>query len=100
MYSSKELTDNYENNISFIVNDLYKKNVQSLLVEGGAKTISGFINSGVFDELHCYIAPKFLGEGLNIFQGKSSIKKNYGLKIVDAKMIGDDVKIIYTRNAN
>ena len=100
VYSSKELTDNYEKNISFIVNDLYKKNVQSLLVEGGAKTISGFINSGVFDELHCYIAPKFLGEGLNIFQGKSSIKKNYGLKIVDAKMIGDDVKIIYTRNAN
>ena len=100
MYSSKELTDNYEKNISFIVNDLYKKNVQSLLVEGGAKTISGFINSGVFDELHCYIAPKFLGEGLNIFQEKSSIKKNYGLKIVDAKMIGDDVKIIYTRNAN
>ena len=40
------------------------------------------------------------GEGLNIFQGKNSIKKNYGLKIVDAKMIGDDVKIIYTRNAN
>ena len=100
VYSSKELTDNYEKNISFIVNDLYKKNVQSLLVEGGAKTISGFISSGVFDELHCYIAPKFLGEGLNIFQGKNSIKKNYGLKIVDAKMIGDDVKIIYTRNAN
>ena len=100
VYSSKELTDSYEKNISFIVNDLYKKNVQSLLVEGGAKTISGFINSGVFDELHCYIAPKFLGEGLNIFQEKSSIKKNYGLKIVDAKMIGDDVKIIYTRNAN
>ena len=37
--------------------------------------------------------------GENIFQGKNSIKKNYGLKIVDAKMIGDDVKIIYTRNA-
>ena len=100
VYSSRELSDNYEKNINFIVHDLYKKNVQSLLVEGGAKTISSFLNSGIFDELHCYIAPKFLGEGLNIFQGKSSIKKNYNLKIFDVKMVNDDIRIIYTRNSN
>ena len=43
----------------------------------------------------------FIVADLNLeFDETGSIKKNYGLKIVDAKMIGDDIKIIYIRNAN
>ena len=80
------------------MNDLHRKNIQSLLVEGGAKTISNFLNFGMFDELHCYIAPKFLGRGLNIFQGENSIEKNNNLELVDTKMIGDDLKIVYKKS--
>ena len=98
VYSSKELSNDNSKNINFIMNDLFKKNIQSLLVEGGAKTISNFLHCGIFDELHCYVAPKFLGRGLNIFQGKSSIKKKNNLKLVDTKIIGDDLKITYKRS--
>ena len=98
VYSSPELSNAAGKNINFIMNDLYKKNIQSLLVEGGAKTISNFLNFEIFDELHCYVAPKFLGKGLNIFQGENSIEKNYNLELVDTKMIGDDLKIVYKKS--
>ena len=98
VYSSIELSNDAGKNINFIMNDLYKKNIQSLLVEGGAKTISNFLNFEIFDELHCYVAPKFLGKGLNIFQGENSIEKNYNLELVDTKMIGDDLKIVYKKS--
>ena len=100
VYSSLELSNNPEKNINFILNDLFKRNIQSLLVEGGAITISNFLDCGIFDELHCYVAPKFLGKGLNIFQGKSNIKKNYNLDLVDSKIIGDDLKIMYKRRSS
>ena len=98
VYSSIELSNDTSRNINFIMSDLYNKNIQSLLVEGGAKTISNFLNCGIFDELHCYVAPKFLGRGLNIFQGENSLKHNNNLELVNTKMIGDDLKIIYRRS--
>ena len=98
VYSSIELSNDTSRNINLIMSDLYNKNIQSLLVEGGAETISNFLNCGIFDELHCYVAPKFLGRGLNIFQGENSLKKNNNLELVDTKMIGDDLKITYRRS--
>jgi len=34
---------------------LYKNEIQSLIVEGGAKTLSGFIKEGLWDEAHVYV---------------------------------------------
>ena len=45
-----------ENNIKIILDNLFQENVQSLLVEGGEKTITSFIKSGYFDEIHEYIS--------------------------------------------
>ena len=41
---------NFINPINEILSFLYKKNIQSVLIEGGARTISFFINQKVWDE--------------------------------------------------
>jgi len=91
------LTSNRSDNVSFILNDLFRRNIQSILVEGGAQTITSFLDSGLFDELHCYIAPKFLGAGLNIYQGGRSIENNFDLELVSMKSIDNDLSVIYRR---
>ena len=97
VYSKSELTSNRSDNVSFILNDLFRRNIQSILVEGGAQTITSFLDSGLFDELHCYIAPKFLGAGLNIYQGGRSIENNFDLELVSMKSIDNDLSVIYRR---
>ena len=46
-----------------IVNGLYAMGLRRLLVEGGARTISAFIDAGVVDRLHVLVAPLILGSG-------------------------------------
>ena len=40
------------NNVKIMLDELYKRNIQSVLVEGGGFTITHFLDSGFFDELH------------------------------------------------
>lgn len=46
-----------------IVAALYGLGLRRLLVEGGAGTISAFIDAGVVDRLHVLVAPLILGSG-------------------------------------
>lgn len=41
----------------------------SLMVEGGASIISSFLTSGLVDLIVITIAPKFVGDGIGVFQG-------------------------------
>ncbi len=42
---------------------LYKKGINSILLEGGVKTGEQFLNAGCVDHLVCFYAPIILGEG-------------------------------------
>lgn len=46
-----------------IVDGLFERGYRRLLVEGGATTVSAFINAGVVDRLHVLVAPVILGSG-------------------------------------
>jgi riboflavin-specific deaminase-like protein len=46
-----------------IVDTLYERGLRRLLIEGGARTVSGFIDAGVVDRLHLLVAPVILGSG-------------------------------------
>ena len=83
--------------IKIILNKLFKMNIQSVLVEGGGFTITSFLASGLFDELHVYVAPKFFTEGIPIYTGKGNIENIHNLKLYSVESLGDDVKIIYKR---
>jgi len=49
--------------IAEILGDLYKRNIQSLLVEGGAKLLQSFIDAGLWDEARIETAPFRLEDG-------------------------------------
>jgi len=46
-----------------IARALYDRGLKRILVEGGAKTVSQFIEAGALDRLHVLVAPVILGSG-------------------------------------
>lgn len=43
---------------------LAARGIRSVLVEGGARTLSAYLGAGLLDRLHVLVAPKILGSGL------------------------------------
>ena len=87
---------NPENNIKIILDNLFKENVQSLLVEGGEKTITSFIQSGYYDEIHEYISPKKFNEGIPFYSGDFD-KIRSSLDLVSEISFNSDIKKIYKK---
>jgi diaminohydroxyphosphoribosylaminopyrimidine deaminase/5-amino-6-(5-phosphoribosylamino)uracil reductase len=66
--------------IQALVSDLHKREVRSILVEGGANTLNTFIESGIWDEARVFTAPECFGAGVKapqlinaVFDGKEDI---------------------------
>ncbi len=75
--------------------ELAKKNITSVLVEGGSKIFTSFINQNLFDELLFFIAPKLLGKGLPAVGdfGIKSVRKALKLQIHNVERLGEDILI-------
>ena len=52
------------NGLEKILSDLYHKNIQSVLVEGGAKTLQYFIDAGMWDEAKVFTGQGTFGDGI------------------------------------
>lgn len=50
--------------IKEILDDLYKRGIQSLMVEGGAQLLQHFMDEGLWDEARVEVAPFVLGNGV------------------------------------
>ena len=46
-----------------MLDELGRRQVTSLLVEGGAEVLAGFFDAGLVDEIRFYLAPILTGEG-------------------------------------
>ncbi len=83
--------------IKWLLKDLAKKEIMSILVEGGAKVCGAMLKSKCVDKMYTYIAPKIIGD----HQALSSIDGNNISKLVNAfdvttdsiETIGKDVLI-------
>ena len=53
-----------ENPIGQIMDDLYKRNILSIIVEGGQLLLEAFIKAGTWDEARIETAPLWLGDGV------------------------------------
>jgi diaminohydroxyphosphoribosylaminopyrimidine deaminase / 5-amino-6-(5-phosphoribosylamino)uracil reductase len=47
-----------------IVAALFERGLKKILVEGGARTVSHFVDSGIVDRIHILVAPMILGSGI------------------------------------
>lgn len=70
-----------------ILDELYQQKLQSLMVEGGAKTLNSFIELGLWDEIRVETAPFTIGKGVaapklpkNAVQAESEIVEGNEIK--------------------
>ncbi|MCH8953958.1 bifunctional diaminohydroxyphosphoribosylaminopyrimidine deaminase/5-amino-6-(5-phosphoribosylamino)uracil reductase RibD [candidate division KSB1 bacterium] len=67
--------------------------ITSVLVEGGSKIFSAFLQEKLADKIAIFIAPKIFGEGLSAvhFNGIHSLNASIKLSDFEKRKIGDDV---------
>ena len=83
--------------LDFLSGKLFEMGVYSVLVEGGAFTISQFASQKILKRIYCFVAPILLGgdTGINWTSGLSfpSLKESLRLKNVKHIPLGSDVLI-------
>lgn len=81
--------------LHFLLDELSRRGVQLLLVEGGPTVIGSFLKEDLADEVVVYIAPEILGRqgSADISQSAARLAKGTGLHCVDVKRLGDNVRI-------
>lgn len=67
-----------------ILSALYEMKVQSVIVEGGARTHQMFIDAGLWDEARILVSPAMLGNGTKAADLR-------GGQVVDTQKIGDNI---------
>lgn len=76
--------------IQQLTSDLYKRNIQSLVVEGGAQTLQLFIDGGLWDEARVFTAPKTFMKGI-------AAPMLHGA-LVSSEAIGEDKLEVFVKN--
>ncbi|HSD06526.1 bifunctional diaminohydroxyphosphoribosylaminopyrimidine deaminase/5-amino-6-(5-phosphoribosylamino)uracil reductase RibD [Flavobacterium sp.] len=69
-----------QNIVEQIVESLYNHNIQSVIIEGGLRTLQTFIDAGIWDEARIFTGNTFFGEGI-----KAPIlpKKNFEKRLIE-----------------
>lgn len=73
-----------------ILDDLARRGVVRLMIEGGAGVLREFLTAGVVDELALVVAPRLVGDGPR-FTGAPGVTAH----LVETRVIGDDVLLRY-----
>ncbi|HRN98252.1 MAG TPA: dihydrofolate reductase family protein, partial [Flavobacterium sp.] len=70
-----------------LVKNLYQMGLQSVIVEGGAKTLESFIKAGLWDEARVFTGLVRFGQGTAAPQIEA--------RIIERTTVGDDQLILY-----
>ena len=81
--------------LRFLIDELSKRGIGHLLVEGGPKVLTSFLKEGLADEVVIYIAPKILGvQGCADITGPmTELAQTVGLHYIDIERFGNDVRL-------
>ncbi len=81
--------------LKFLLDELSRRGVQQLLVEGGPTVLVSFLEEQLADEIIVYIAPRILGlqSGVSLSESLTELTESVGLHYVDIKCFGDDVRL-------
>ena len=79
--------------------DLLERGICGVLVEGGADTLSRFLKQDLWDEYHCFIAPKLMGNGgISVFRGEPDDMLPLNA-VSECEKCGEDIHVLY-KNQN
>ena len=87
-----------KNFLEEFLQDLLDRNISSILVEGGQKTLNAFLVNNLFDELVLYTAPMFLGKESKdaiSLKAPDKIKASLKLQMIGVEEFKDDIKTTY-----
>lgn len=74
--------------------ELKKRGVQSILVEGGSKVLSSFLDKGLFNKITVFQAPLLLGNGEGIYSSDNKkISESLHLEIDNLQIIDGNLMI-------
>jgi diaminohydroxyphosphoribosylaminopyrimidine deaminase/5-amino-6-(5-phosphoribosylamino)uracil reductase len=84
-----------KSNLHFLLDQLSKRDIAHLLVEGGPTVIASFLKEQLADEIYVYIAPKILGTqgSADIAKPLAELTSSVGLHYVDVTNFGDDIRL-------
>ena len=78
--------------VEAVLDDLAERDVQSVLVEGGAAVHAAFLAAGLVDDVALFIAPRPLGAGVPLAPGIArELEVAFGLDRLSARRIGPDL---------
>ena len=82
-------------NLHFLLEELGRRGISQLLVEGGPTVVASFLKENLADEIVVYIAPVVLGaRGTAEIAGPmAQLAESVGLNRVDVARLGDDVRL-------
>ncbi len=82
-------------NLPFLLDELGRRGVQQVLVEGGAQVLTSFLKAGLADEVCVYIAPRILGAqgAVDVAEPMAQLAEEIGLHYVEVKAFGDDQRL-------
>jgi diaminohydroxyphosphoribosylaminopyrimidine deaminase/5-amino-6-(5-phosphoribosylamino)uracil reductase len=84
-----------KSNLAFVLDELAKRGIEQLLVEGGPKILASFLREGLADELCVYVAPKVFGGAgaADLAQALAGLQSIAELHRVQVKTFGGDTRI-------
>lgn len=86
-------------NLKSALKEVRKIGITSVLVEGGAKIYSAFLNQNLFDDIMLFVSPKILGSGIQTFGeiSSNSLKDAVKLKIKKSEKLDEDILLHLTK---
>ena len=64
--------------LSELIQEIRRESKKDIFIVGGGQVISQFLNEGLIDEIHLFIVPVILGEGIPLFTGlQSEVSLNF-----------------------
>lgn len=82
-----------ETDIFKIIDILYSKGIDSILVEGGSSILSMFLKNNLVDKIHVFYSPKIIGNGISPFGNIiiNKINDSIKFKTIKNKRIDNDI---------
>ncbi|MEZ0542841.1 bifunctional diaminohydroxyphosphoribosylaminopyrimidine deaminase/5-amino-6-(5-phosphoribosylamino)uracil reductase RibD [Fibrella arboris] len=87
--SRVNLTYAQASSLPVMLTDLHQQRMQSVLVEGGAQTLTSFLEAELWDEIRLFRSAASLHAGVRAPQVRGHL--------VDQQQVGDDVLLVYRR---
>lgn len=84
--------------VGLVLDDLGKRKVQRLMVEGGSSIHTQFLSAGLVDEIHLVIAPFLVGDRdapRFVRPGRFTQDSQHPMTLAEARQIGDLVLLRY-----